>query len=401
MRYVMLTAQEVLQLCELVRRFIDDIMLIFIGTLESAEELKACMAEKFAKVGLKLTFRHVHAGSDAKEVEFMDVNHVMDAEDLIGFVTKDFVKPTAVGRVFLNGSSYHPISTFKSILKGECLRMRRLNEKKEDFEISLERLKEKALRSNFPKLLTKRIVNTASLWESRFAPSRQNGEETETKILTWATAHPKLITLSERQHELKPAAVVTFKKPANLSTHLIHFRKLCHKRASNEHTHDHSPACGKCSLCSSWGPYNINMVYESPNIENKITKQQFNIRNNLNCRNFGIYAAICKQCPAIYVGQTVTPFKDRWSKHRSDWKNNWINKNVDCKNDQAALRKHYLARHPDQLQWCSEISSAWKVAFLEEPSVHLIDMRETHWRDLLEDKKAIVNIQKMVWPRVK
>ena len=202
----------------------------------------------------------------------MDVNHVMDAEDLIGFVTKDFVKPTAVGRVFLNGSSYHPISTFKSILKGECLRMRRLNEKKEDFEISLERLKEKALRSNFPKLLTKRIVNTASLWESRFAPSRQNGEETETKILTWATAHPKLITLSERQHELKPAAVVTFKKPANLSTHLIHFRKLCHKRASNEHTHDHSPACGKCSLCGSWGPYNINMVYELPNIENKITK---------------------------------------------------------------------------------------------------------------------------------
>ena len=116
MRYIMLTARETLLLCEIARRFIDDIMMLYIGSLQSAEELKACMAEKFAQEGLKLTFRHAHARSDNKEVEFLDVNHVIDASDPIGFITRDFVKPTAVDRVFLNGSSYHPISAFKSIL---------------------------------------------------------------------------------------------------------------------------------------------------------------------------------------------------------------------------------------------------------------------------------------------
>ena len=279
--------------------------------------------------------------------------------------------------------------------------MRRLNKRKEDFEGSLERLKQKALRSNFPKHLTNRIISTASSWENRFPPSRNNQEEVETKILTCATSHPKLLKLSERQHELKSTAVVTFKKPANLSTHLIHFRKLCHKRGSSDNAPEHRPACGKCLLYGSWGNHTVNMVYELTFIENKSTNKQFSIKNNLNCRNYGIYAAVCNHCPAIYVGQTVTSFKDRWNKHRNDWKKNWSNRNVDDRNDQAALLKHYITCHPDQLQLCRDISSAWKVAFMEEPSSHLIDLRETHWRDLLEDRTHIVNIQKMVWPRVK
>ena len=54
------------------------------------------------------------------------------------------LKQTAFRRVFLKGSS----SVFKSIFKGETLRMRRLNEKQTDFQESLDRLKFKALKSN-------------------------------------------------------------------------------------------------------------------------------------------------------------------------------------------------------------------------------------------------------------
>ena len=92
-------------------------MLIFIGSLQSAEDMKKYLIEKFGKESLKLTFRHIHSRSVEKEVEFLDVNHVIDSEDPVGFITRDFVKPTAIGRVFLNGSSYHPSSVFKSILK--------------------------------------------------------------------------------------------------------------------------------------------------------------------------------------------------------------------------------------------------------------------------------------------
>ena len=278
-----------------------------------------------------------------KEVEFLDVNHVLDSDDPAGFITRDFVKPTAVGRVFLNGSSYHPSNVFKSILKGETLRMRRLNEKQNDFQESLDRLKCKSLKSNFPKKLTNRLIENASTWIARFPPNTNNNDYS--KILPWATAHPKLLALSERQHELKQIAVVTFKKPANLSTHLIHFRKLSHGDNETLQQSPLSHSCGKCSLCGNWGKFKVNMVFEEPYIENKSTKKKFALSNKLNCRNYGIYAALCNRCPAIYEGQTMTPFKDRWNKHRNDWKKHWHTRDIDDKNDDAALLKHYIIVH--------------------------------------------------------
>ena len=29
------------------------------------------------------------------------------------------------------------------------------------------------------------------------------------------------------------------------------------------------------------------------------------------------------------------------------------------------------------------------------------NMRETHWRNMLEDKSSLVNLQRMMWPHVK
>ena len=37
----------------------DYMILIFIGSLQSAEDMKKCLVEKFAKESLKLTFRHI------------------------------------------------------------------------------------------------------------------------------------------------------------------------------------------------------------------------------------------------------------------------------------------------------------------------------------------------------
>ena len=153
MRYVMKMACDSLSQCSIVRRFIDDIMMIFMGSLESAENIKRCLSEIFTGQHLSLTFRHAHSENSIEnsitEVEFMDINHILDPSDIVGFITRDFIKPTAIDRVFLHGSSYHPISTFKSILKGECLRMRWLNELKQDFDNSLVR-QNKSSKIKFP-----------------------------------------------------------------------------------------------------------------------------------------------------------------------------------------------------------------------------------------------------------
>jgi len=86
---------------------------------------------------LELTFRQACTAEKTGEVEFLDVNHCATIEDDFGFVTKDFLKPTAEGRQFMNGNSHHPQTTFKSVLMGEGIRLRCLNQKKDDYLSSL------------------------------------------------------------------------------------------------------------------------------------------------------------------------------------------------------------------------------------------------------------------------
>ena len=84
-------------------------------------------------------------------VEFLDVFHQIEEDDPIGFVTKNFTKPTAAGRAFLHGNSYHPLHIFKGIIFSEAVRLRRLNERQEDYLNSINELKDKCLSSGFNK----------------------------------------------------------------------------------------------------------------------------------------------------------------------------------------------------------------------------------------------------------
>jgi len=57
--------------------------------------------------GLELTFRQACTSDQKDEVEFLDVNHCITTDEDFSFVTKDFAKPTAEGRQFINGKSHH------------------------------------------------------------------------------------------------------------------------------------------------------------------------------------------------------------------------------------------------------------------------------------------------------
>ena len=106
------------------------------------------------------------------------VNHCVTNEDDFGFATKDFVKPTAEGRQFITGNSHHPQTTFKSILFGEAIRLRRLNQRKDDYLSSLNRLKAKAICSKFPLNMTNDMIALASNWEDRLRPQNATRKNT-------------------------------------------------------------------------------------------------------------------------------------------------------------------------------------------------------------------------------
>ena len=150
----------------LLKRLINDIIFLAIGK-QTTCEVKKCLEAQFKENQLELIFRETNTFELDGRVEFLDVDHVIDSTSPIGFITRDYVKPTAKFRRFLHGASHHPVSVFKSILIGESKRLRRLNEKYQDFVISLNRLKEKALQSEFPKTIVNTTIKNALTWTNQ------------------------------------------------------------------------------------------------------------------------------------------------------------------------------------------------------------------------------------------
>ena len=146
MHYILQPIADVLNEAELICRIIDDIIWISASEI-SNERIRQALPSAFENSGLELSFRQACTAEKTGEVEYVDVNHCVTIKDDFGFVTEDFVKPTAEGRQFINGNnSHHPQTTFKSILFGEANRLRRLNQRKDDYLSSLKRLKEKVIR---------------------------------------------------------------------------------------------------------------------------------------------------------------------------------------------------------------------------------------------------------------
>ena len=96
--------------------------------------------------------------------------------DHSGFVTKNGIKLTIAGRPFLHESSYHLLDIFKGIVFNEAMRLRRLNEKHEDYINSKRELKNKCLNSLFNKKVTQTIIQKISTWAERSGPSNHKKE---------------------------------------------------------------------------------------------------------------------------------------------------------------------------------------------------------------------------------
>ena len=148
LHYIMIRATK-LSSTFLVRRYIDDI--IFISKNKSvSDEVIADLIYTFDKFNLKLTYTNMSTEDNNLTLPFLDVEHVLTKENNKSFFyTRNFIKPTAINSTFLNGKSFHPLNIFKGIISGEEKRMKRLNERNEDYQESLKKLKNKCIKSNF------------------------------------------------------------------------------------------------------------------------------------------------------------------------------------------------------------------------------------------------------------
>ena len=100
----------------------------------------------------------------------------------------------------------------------------------------------------------------------------------------------------------RPLFKIELVKSTSLSISQLLFRNCADKRESNN--------CdpNTCFICVN------NMNNEEGTITSSITNNSYNVNNNLNCNDSGIYVATvgCKQ---QYSGKTTTPYNNRMFEH--------------------------------------------------------------------------------------
>jgi len=292
------------------------------------------------------------------------------------------------GRQFINGNSHHPQTTFKSFLVGEAIRLRRPKQRNDDYLSSLNRLKEKAIRSKFPLTMTNDMIALASNWEDRLRPPKCDKKEDPQ---VWATSFPHLLTLTQKEKKLNPKAMITFKRPTTIGQKLTNYKDLALNKTQKQ-TKGGSRPCEHCALCGCYGKNNKSMV---PNVSQLLTKTKtFKLNQSLTCADFVIYVATCVICHEQYVGQTSNKFSKRWSAHNNNW--NKQHCKTDSDKDQMALSRHYSENHGTINK--PPLHEAYTVTFVEQPSCHSLDISENKWYHLID---AQINIQNMILPHVK
>ena len=316
------------------------------------------------------------------------MNHVIDPTCSAGFYTTNFIKPTAIHRVFLNGSSYHPPSIFRSVVFSECIRLKRLNEKQSGYLDAINSLREKCLKSGFNKKMVHKMIKIASEWTDRFSPPNNDKKQQQDERSVWATSFPNQLKLSTRERSLNSKATITYRRPPTLGQHLTRYKAIAHNHNSLD-TNGSSGPCNHCGLCGNFGSLE-NMVTCSDTIKTP-TGKTFRLRTMLICSDWGIYAATCLICNHQYVGQACNSFSTRWNGHRSMWK-----KGVVEKNDRAALRTHYAKNH--SLSNTLTLPQAYSVTFIDKPhSKGMLDIYESQW---IQKLKAKININRTVLPTI-
>ena len=397
LHYVIQRIPEIVTCTNVFQRYIDDIIYIT-SNKEFSETIKGLLKNRFSEFGLQLTFREIETTMKGASLEFLDVLHEVNPKAPRGFITTDFTKPTAINHTFIDGRSHHPPHVFRGIVFGEGKRLRRLNETDEGYRSSIQRLKDKCLRSHFNKQMVMETTSSISGWKRDFDKKKTKKEG---KRITWATQFKNIICLNRKEKELAPRAAVTYCRPPTLGSQITNYKFIAKEERVIQHG---SHPCNRCGLCGKHGGLQ-NMVMETDKITLNNGKE-IRIKGSINCKDHGIYAAQCNQCRAYYVGQTKKSFSTRWNTHRHNWRKmgrvNAKLQQIEDKNnswkDQNALYLHYVKNHSDKLHAEMSISDAYIIAFIEKPDFKHLDTRENHW---ISKINATINIAKTFMPKHK
>ena len=162
----------------------------------------------------------------------------------------------------------------------------------------------KAINSNFKHRDVDKVLEETKNWTSRWPPVKPKVIENP---ITWATANPTFLCLTEKERKLNNKAMISFKKPKALKNLLLRHKRTAltknideifkeNEDENNSRSSGCSQPCKKCSICGNWGSYlNRPCVYLRKALKAEDGKL-IKLTENLNCQNFGIYVLTCRLC---------------------------------------------------------------------------------------------------------
>ena len=133
------------------------------------------------------------------------------------------------------------------------------------------------------------MIAKAKTWTNRFKSSTTNKSQKPEPIFR-TTSFKNLVKLSKKEKELQPHNKVTYKKTLCLPSLLLYFKSLS-VNIDKPNKGGSSEPCGHCTLCGNHGQHRNSMVMPTNII--KTNNETIKLKQNLTCRNYGIYAAEC------------------------------------------------------------------------------------------------------------
>ena len=297
------------------RRFIDDILLIWIG---SEAELKEFL-DFINTLHPTIKFTASYDFNEAK-ADFLDTTIYIQN----GKITTDLYRKPTHSPQYLLPSSTHPPHCVKNIPFSLAYRLRRICSEDETFEKRLLELKEMLRERCYKENIIDEAFKRARLIPRQEAIKRVTFDRTTKKVtfvIPFDPRLPKISFIVKKHFELmkkdsqcaeifKDGVQVAYKRHKNIRDILCRATLPPLRLRSGNRTEKGWKACAKvCRTCAH--SYNIQEFVVTA------TGEKIQIQQKITCTDKNvIYCIECIKCNQQYVGKTSMQFKTRANQHR-------------------------------------------------------------------------------------
>ena len=318
-------------------RYIDDIFIIW-PTRYNLDKFAHNLNNFHPNIKFTIT-------TSVNKIDFLDLTiykgHNFSVTKLLD--TKTFQKPNSLYQ-YLYFDSFHPKTTFKAIIIGECIRYARSNTEETNYIAQTSLLRDRLLKRNYPLRFINNNINKVNYHNRNLFINRvkkpslilarpifkclppPNYKHLQQVILTNYNFHnishriqqPLFVTL--RHKTLTNSLVKSKLEPTKED--IINIHHNCHLTTTVNSQHSAGTQLHKQQLkttrCNIRNCATCQHINEATYFTSTTTRKSYPIRSKFTCSSSNvIYLITCTNCKKQYVGKTTKTLRERINHHRS------------------------------------------------------------------------------------